>query len=150
MKNIDYFSQLANATNLRSSQDREQWRVFQIFWAANAILIVALFSQGEFPKNSIGAIISIFGAVMSWVWFMIHRRVAGHVKRYEVLIERLERKLKIPPRYSVSTELNKKDRRLYLNIKPSARTVMAFCSIMVPIIWSLVIIIFIAKLLNFI
>ena len=43
------WSQLANAVALVGKQDQIVWAIFGIFWAANAVLVVALFTTGALP-----------------------------------------------------------------------------------------------------
>ena len=60
--------QLSNSINLRSSQDQVLWNIIGTFGATNAILLVALFSQGEPPKNNtVGIVISLVGLILSAV-----------------------------------------------------------------------------------
>ena len=48
------WTQLTNALNLRSSQDQVLWSIFGAFWGANAILLVALFTTGKLPEETVG------------------------------------------------------------------------------------------------
>ena len=139
-------AQLANASNLRSAEDRELWRIFQIFWAANAILLVALFSNGDLPTNLVGTVISGVGFGMSAMWSWIQHRVRGHVLRYERLIEKLERRLRMPPEYAVSSEINREDYQRYLGKGPRTGTIMIVCGLAVTIVWFITFVLFMIRL----
>jgi hypothetical protein len=56
------WSQLGNAVALAAKQDQIVWAVFGVFWAANAVLLVALFTTGDLPKRSVGLVVSIVGS----------------------------------------------------------------------------------------
>ena len=79
-------AQLSNVVNRSAYEDTVVWAIFGTFWAANALLLVALFSQGDFPRHSaVGIIISAADTVVSVAWFLIQRRaicasetVGGH------------------------------------------------------------------------
>jgi len=132
----ELWAQLRNAIMLRSTEDHILWNIFGIFAAANAILFIALFQTGDFPKNNIvGIIISGVGLSLSVVWFLIQWRTLGHIKRYEAVMERAENKLKIKPNYAVSGWINVEDYDKYLGKKPRVRTVMQRFSIIAGIGW---------------
>lgn len=87
-------AQLANAINLRSSQDQVLWTITGIFSAANAVLLVALFSNGGLPTEPIvGVILSLVGLLMSVIWFCIQGRAIRRIKYYERVIDKIERDL---------------------------------------------------------
>ncbi len=88
------WNQLANAINLRSSQDQVLWMITGIFSAANALLLVALFSNGSLPTEPIvGVLLSLVGLLMSVVWRYIQWRAIRRIKHYERVITKIERDL---------------------------------------------------------
>ncbi|MDR3718733.1 MAG: hypothetical protein P4K98_08015 [Bryobacteraceae bacterium] len=79
------------------------WAIFGTFWAANALLLVALFSQGDFPKNpAVAVVISAAGLVVSVAWFLIQRRAIAHLARYEAIIAAIEAELRIPEAFRLT------------------------------------------------
>lgn len=54
----DYSCQLSNAVALASTTNQIVWTVFGIFWAANAVLLVALFTTGDLPHRTPGLVVS--------------------------------------------------------------------------------------------
>lgn len=70
---------MGNAVTLVAKQDHIVWTVFGAFWAANAVLLVALFQSGDLPKRPVGLIVSRVGFALSPVWLLIrHRAQAWH------------------------------------------------------------------------
>ena len=67
----EIWTQLTNAINLRASKDQVLWSIFGAFWGANAILLVALFTTGKPPVESVGAVVSIVGFSLSLIWLKI-------------------------------------------------------------------------------
>ncbi len=129
LDNDELWTQLKNAINLRSAEDHVIWNIFGIFWAASALLLVALFRTGDFPENSaVGIIISGVGLSLSIAWSLIQRRSLGHIKRHEKLMKRLEQKLEFDPDYAVSAEINTEDYDQCVGKGPAARTVMTWFS----------------------
>src|SRR3990170_1557415 len=90
------------AISYRNHEDQIIWTAFGIFFATNAVLLVALFQTGDFPNAPVGTLISLAGAFMSVAWALIQRRALGHLERYEALAERIERKLNLPSCYAIS------------------------------------------------
>lgn len=147
----ELLQQLGNAIHLRSAQDQVLWSIFGVFWAANAILLVALFPQGHFPTYPIGFIISVVGMLFSLVWYKIQGRALGHIDRHENLMEILEKKLvelDMPQEYAVSAKINKDNKCSFKSIP--ARKLMPICSQVVAILWAIgaliFLILFIVKL----
>jgi hypothetical protein len=73
------WNQLSNAVALVAKQDQIVWAVFGVFWAANAVLLVALFTTGKLPEQSVGIIVSGVGLALSVVWLAID---IGHPKLF--------------------------------------------------------------------
>jgi hypothetical protein len=142
----DLWRQLENAKRLRSAQDQVLWNIFGIFWAANGILLVALFSSEAYPRYVIGTIISGVGFLMSLAWHGIQCRALGHIGRYEALIERIERRLLIPAELAISGRINCEDYHRFLGHGIHARRIMPICSLVAAILWALAFLFFFVKL----
>lgn len=85
------WNQLSNAVVLVAKQDQIVWAVFGAFWAANAVLLVALFTTGKLPEQSVGAIVSGVGLALSVVWLAIEHRAMAWLRFYEGILRELER-----------------------------------------------------------
>jgi hypothetical protein len=86
------WNQLGNAVTLVAKQDQIVWAVFGVFWAANAVLLVALFTSGDLPKRPVGLIVSIVGIALSLVWLAIEHRAVAWLEFYEAIVRELEQK----------------------------------------------------------
>lgn len=92
------WNQLGNAVTLVAKQDQIVWAIFGVFWAANAVLLVALFTTGGLPKWPVGLVVSIVGVVLSLVWLAIQHRAMAWLRFYETIVRELEQKhLHVPP-----------------------------------------------------
>ena len=78
------------AVALTAKQDQIVWTVFSIFCAANAVLLVALFTTGDLPKPTVGLVVSIVGLALSLIWLAIHHRAVEWLKFYESVMRELE------------------------------------------------------------
>lgn len=88
----DLWNQLGNAVILVAKQDQIVWAVFGVFWAANAVLLVALITSGDLPKWPVGLIVSFVGIAFSLVWLPIERRALAWLEYYEAILTKLEKK----------------------------------------------------------
>lgn len=141
--------QLGNSINLRSSEDQVLWTIFGAFLASNAILLVALFTTGDLPKNSlVGLVVSFFGILLSMIWHGIQQRALGHVKRHENLMKTIEENLRFDPSFAVSPEINQSNYDQSLPKGISARRLMPLCSVGGILIWALAFVLFVAKSLD--
>lgn len=86
----DLWNQLGNVVALVAKQDQIVWAVFGVFWAANAVLLVALFTTGDLPKRPVGLVVSIFGLALSLLWLAIQHRAMAWLKFYEKVVRKLE------------------------------------------------------------
>ncbi|OFW00137.1 MAG: hypothetical protein A3G20_08125 [Acidobacteria bacterium RIFCSPLOWO2_12_FULL_59_11] len=94
----DLWNQLGNAVTLVAKQDQIVWAVFGVFWAANAVLLVALFTSGDLPKRPVGFVVSIVGIALSLVWLACERRAVAWLRFYEAIVKGLEQNhLHVPP-----------------------------------------------------
>ncbi len=111
----ELWNQLSNAASLRSSEDQVLWTISGIFWAANALLLVALFQGGKLPEANVPPlVVSAVGMVLSTVQYFLQGRGLGHIQRYEELMTKLEHALAFAPEYAVSANLNTEDADRYL------------------------------------
>jgi hypothetical protein len=93
---------------MAAKQDQVIWTIFGVFWAANAVLLVALFSSGELPSADVGLLICSCGVGLSVVWLLIQQRAIAWIVYYEKVIERLEGEhLQVPSDVALSSNLNK-------------------------------------------
>jgi hypothetical protein len=139
----ELWNQLTNAINMRSSQDQVLWSIFGTFWAANAILLVALFTTGKLPTDStVCTVVSVVGIMLSLTWYAIQARALGHLMRYEELIKRIESKINFDPDYALSADINRNDYNHYLGKTPRARILMKVYSICGAISWGLALVFF--------
>ena len=130
------WTQLQNAIKMRSSEDQILWIIFGIFWAVNAVLLVALFRDGGLPDDSgVGVVVSLVGIFMSVTWCLIQFRTLGRVKKYEALMEKLEQTLNFPSEYAISGKINKDAFDKYLGKWPKVRHVMLWCSFVSIAAW---------------
>ncbi|MGP8069953.1 MAG: hypothetical protein ACLP5V_08690 [Candidatus Bathyarchaeia archaeon] len=86
----DLWKQLQNAVAVRSSQDQVNWSIFGIFWAANALLLVAIFTSNA---RYVVSVVSTIGIITSIVWLMLMYRSIGHITIYEDVMKEIENKL---------------------------------------------------------
>lgn len=105
----DSWNQLTNAVQMAAKQDQIVWTIFGVFWAANAVLLVALFSNGRLPTAPIGIAVCGTGTILSFVWFIIQRRALRWLAYYDEILYQLERKhLRIPAELALSARINRK------------------------------------------
>ena len=133
----ELWRQLGNAIHLRSAQDQVIWSIFGVFWAANAILLVALFSSEAYPRYVVGTIISVVGFFLSLAWHGIQCRALRYIRRHETLRDRIERQLSIPTELATSVRINH---------GIPARRIMPICSLVAAILWALAFLFFFVKL----
>lgn len=147
LSNPELWAQLTNAVSARSSQDQTLWTIFGAFWAAEGILLVALFTTGSLPKNNVGVIVSIAGVLLSVAWHIINKRAILHLDRWEIFIDRVENKLNFDTDFAISLKLNSTDAN-YINSKHKTpvRLVMRRCSLFSGILWTLLLLWFVYSL----
>lgn len=145
----ELWEQLSRAIELRSSQDQVLWSIFGFFGATNGVLLVALFSDGEFPKDPwVAAVVVGAGLLLSLTWHFIQVRALGHIKRHEALMESIERELRLPLDFAVSAEINRASTDHHVGVGIPARKVMARCGLVSALLWGVVVIIYLGKRFN--
>ncbi len=79
------------ANNLKMHEDHLLWFISSIFWAANALLLVALFqTSSQFFTLMKWIIIPLFGLGLSIFWYLVGAHVLGYTFFYENLVGRIE------------------------------------------------------------
>ena len=144
----ELWRQLENAIALRSTQDQILWTLFGIFWASNAVLLVALFTTGKLPDPAVGLVVAVVGVALCTAWALIRRRALGHLVRDEKLMDKIERALNIDPTFAVGRDVNHDAYRQYVGRGPSARRVMTACTVLGPLLWAVFGVYFVAVLLR--
>ena len=94
--------QLSNAIAMSAKQDQIVWAVFGVFWAAGAVLLVALFTTGNAPSRSVGLVVSIAGTVLSFIWAIIQYRALGYLHFYDSVVQEIESRLHLPADVALS------------------------------------------------
>ena len=143
----ELWTQLANAINLRSSQDQALWSGFGAYWVVNALLLVALVPSGILPSDPVGMLMSAFGSLLSLIWYAVQARALGHLLRHEALITKLEAAIGFDPAYAVSGELNQALYDTYLKQGLKARNVMKVSSLGGAAFWLMLLAVFSVRLL---
>ncbi len=132
----ELWNQLGYAVTMAAKEDQIIWTIFGVFWAANAVLLVALFTTGELPREQIGVVVSATGVILSFVWFFIQQRAIRWLKYYERIILRLEEKyLKIPPDVALSADINKTDFLEIVGRGLSVRSLMVWSGAIITLLW---------------
>ncbi|MBI2980431.1 MAG: hypothetical protein HYY41_06380 [Chloroflexi bacterium] len=139
--------QLENAIKLRSTEDQISWSIFGIFWAANAILLVAVFQNGTVPHGTAGIIIALVGFGLSFVWHKIQNRALNYVIFYEAVIEKLERALKIEGEYAVSGKISGEAWETIIGRGIRVRQWMRGSTWVVMILWGIALAVFFVTLI---
>jgi hypothetical protein len=138
--------QLSRAATLRGNQDQVAWRAFTAFWGSNSLLLVALSQKGELTeKPGLVTAVSLAGAILSISWWQILRRTLAHLKRYEQIIETIERRLDLPPEIAFSDAINVEDTNRFMPHGPRGRPIMLFCCLVASFVWFVCFLIIIAR-----
>ena len=135
----ELFTQLQNAIALRSAQDQVLWTILGFFGATTAVLLSALFQSGRFPDQmAIAMVVVLAGILLCLAWNSIQARALGHIRRHELLIESIERELRLPPEIAVFPKINVK---LYDEAQiggTPARTLIAQVGWFALVLWAIV------------
>jgi hypothetical protein len=127
-------AQLANAVALSIKQDQIAWTVFGVFWAASAVLLVALFTTGDVPKRPVGVIVCTVGTALSLVWYVVQVRAIGYLNFYDSVVETIEIRLGLPAEIALSGRINNTHRSVHVK-GVSVRPVMVACTIVSAALW---------------
>jgi hypothetical protein len=135
--NNELWNQLGHAVTMASKEDQIVWAIFGVFWAANAVLLVGLFTTGKMPSAKVGVVISTIGIVLSCVWFIIQQRAIRWLKYYEKIIYRIEEyeELKIPPDIALSPRVNEKTFIEEVGHGVRVRSIMVASGFFIAISW---------------
>jgi hypothetical protein len=125
----DLWKQLQNAIATHSSHDQLIWSIFGIFWAANALLLVAIFaSNGKYALPVVSAV----GVFTSIVWYQVLNRTIAHVNLVEELMSKIEnRVLEKSPEFRITLAPNVPSKIG----GPHARSVMRWSTLGFLIMW---------------
>jgi len=82
--------QLQNVTSLRTDEHSTWVTFFSTCLATTALLLIALFNQGNLPTSEIGIIICAFGSFTSVIFFLVQNRALAAMKAWEKAIEKIE------------------------------------------------------------
>jgi hypothetical protein len=135
------WSQLENAVALVAKEDQVAWTIFGIFWAAEIILLGAVFENGDLPDRTIGPILAGAGVVMSIVWALIQSRVLRFLQFYERVMHGLEAELlKGRAEFALSKALNVTVFSTASGTDISARLLMIGSSALCTLFWFAVLI----------
>lgn len=135
-ENAELWNQLNNAVTLICKQDQIVWAVFGVFWAANAVLLVALFPSGNFPES---LIVSLVGFALCVIWAVIEVRAVAWLSYYEGIMKELEENyLKIPKAVSFFGHPEKVEGR-------KVRTLMVSCPRYFAYLWAFAVVWFLVR-----
>ncbi len=129
-------SQLANTITLVAKEDQIVWTIFGIFWAANLLLLGALFVTGKSPEQPVAIILSTVGVALCFVWSVVQSRALRFLRFYEGVQKSLEEVLlKGRLEFALSPSLSDRfDRVPGINVP--ARRVMMASSVMSAVLWA--------------
>ena len=117
---------------MKMHYDNLFWMVFSAFWAANAILLIALFQSNDcFLTQIKWTIVPLFGVILSIIWYIIVKRIFSYQRFYDKLIVNLENELKIDNDFRTNPE-NKEFYPRYFtggSIKPIMQNIPSFGAI---------------------
>ncbi len=139
--NSDLWNQLGNAVTFDNSENQVVWTIFGLFWAADAILLVAIFTTGDIPKPAVGMLVSIAGTALSVVWYIIQKRAIAYLGFYDSLVEQLESQLQVQPELAASGNLNptfKSSLKGSIGIRP----LMRWCPGVSAVLWIVAFVLF--------
>lgn len=146
-KSFNPYSQLANAVQLTAEQDQIVWTVFGVFWAANAVLLITLFTEGKLPVRNVGIIVSAVGVVLSAIWAIIQLRALAHLRFYDSVIHRIEEKyIDIPQEVALSERINEDLSTRAMEGTVRVRPILKGSGIVVTVFWLIFLILFIVCL----
>jgi hypothetical protein len=126
--------QLQLASSARAGESQVAWTIFAVFWAAQVLLVGAVFQGDQFPPNVAPTFgLAFLGAIMSIAWGITQHRSLLHLERHEHLIDLLESELvqrgeMLPEHRLTMASLHK---------GPRARTVMRVCAWTATGIWTM-------------
>lgn len=132
------WNQLGNAVSMAAKEDQIIWTIFSVFWAANAVLMVGLFTTGMFPEPPVGIAISAAGAILSWLWFFIQRRAIGWLVYYEKIIQEIEQEhLAIPREIALTGYLNDRKYKETIGQGIRVRPLMIVSGVVTATLWTI-------------
>ena len=141
----DLLAQLGNAVGLVAKEDQIVWAIFGVFWAANVLLLGALFVTGRLPDDTVGALISSAGVILCVVWSLIEARAIHFLAFYEAVHSSLEDMLfSGHPSVALGRRLNDKTFKAAGHTTIRVRIIMKVSSIGSAIAWLVAAVLFIS------
>jgi hypothetical protein len=142
----DLASQLANAVALVAKEDQVVWTIFGVFWAANVLLLGALFVTGSLPHRVVGVTLSGVGVAFCLVWTLIQWRALHFLAFYERVQRLLEEDLfKDKSHLALSRKFNETVFNQAGWSKVPVRGIMMGSSIGISVLWLLGVIVFLRR-----
>lgn len=126
---------MASAISLATSTNQIVWTIFGIFWAANAVLLVTLFTAGGMPTPLVAAVVSVVGFALSVIWFFVQRRGLRYLGFYDGVVQELEETLEVPEKVSLSKHRNKTLFQAHVGVGRSIRPLMRNCAAVSAVAW---------------
>jgi hypothetical protein len=131
----DLWKQLSHAVTMRTAGDQVVWTVCSVFSAANAVLLVALFPEGQAPSKLVGLVVGSVGFVLALAWGAIQKRVLRHLDRYEDIARTLEDALRLPAQFRVTAPKGMSDDPRYFTGTFRARPTLSLLTVLAVLFW---------------
>jgi len=148
MKNKEKWNQLNNAVTYACKQDQTIWNIFGYFWGTNALLLIALFSDGKFPEEDwIGLIISVLGGSLSLMWGRIQKRSIQHLRRYEEIEFNMEESLNLKPSECLNGKRNTQDLERFVGKVGVGRSIIIGNCYVISVLWFISLMLFLYKII---
>lgn len=95
-KRGELLNQLSNSITLRNQEHNIWVTTLFLSLTTSSLLLVALFNDGQLPKNSsIGVLITIFGSIITLFLLIVQQRALTTAKAYEEFSKKIEGDLKL-------------------------------------------------------
>jgi hypothetical protein len=127
-------SQLNRASQARESDNSVVWTTFNVFAAAEAVLLASLTQAANGNSFNLGVakMVSFAGIVSSLFWLAILLRNMAHLHVKEEIVRKLETALQVPIEYSMTN----RNVAAYASIKGfKARQLMIGCVVFALLAW---------------
>lgn len=141
---LNLSDQLNRAVAMVTATNQVVWNIFGIFWAANAVLLIALFPQGSLPKPAVGMVVSAFGVALALAWALILLRALKFLGFYEDVLANLESSLNVPPGLSLSSRRNEAlfKEKIWRGVRIRVRPIQVGCALVSLVVWVFAFVIF--------
>ncbi len=142
-KRQELWNQLSILTQLCINEDKVSRDMFAIFSAANAVLVTALLGGFRvLQTDTLGRgltllVAAVTGALISWPWAVIQRRIHRHHARFESLSDQVEIALGLPPCFSTTARNEESYRRVGLRPTGEMKWLMELTPRIAMVLWSI-------------